>query len=264
MSGGLRNESASKLEKVEVASTSSFVADVDPRAIDLAIRIAERMFLKMKEDEVKNKIEEENDRWRPNDESTSSQGSSFKSTSHMCFIANGSDSESESEDEEEQESDSEDEDDLQQFFAQLSKKHRMSLLKLMKRAEEQKEMLHKQEDILIRKIEDLKLTREHEKLKCSYDDLVQRYEDISIEQIKLVNHSSYIAQLENKNAKFKNTIERLNIENLALQEKHDMCWGPSASEGPQKHNLTVFQEKYVNRYLRSQIASIQEHGLDEA
>ena len=127
MSGGLRNESASKLEKVEVASTSSFVADVDPRAIDLAMRIAERMFLKMKEDEAKNKIEEEeNDRWRPNDESTSSQGSSFKSTSHMCFVANESDSESESEDEEEHESDSEDEDDLQKFFAQLSKKNRMS------------------------------------------------------------------------------------------------------------------------------------------
>jgi hypothetical protein len=56
MSGGLRNESASKLEKVEVVSTSSFGADVDPRAIDLAMRIAERMFLKMKEDEAKNKM----------------------------------------------------------------------------------------------------------------------------------------------------------------------------------------------------------------
>jgi hypothetical protein len=76
MSGGLRNESTSKFEKVEVVSTSSFGADVDPRTIDLAMRIAERMFLKMKEDETKNKIEEEeNDRWRPNDESTSSQGS---------------------------------------------------------------------------------------------------------------------------------------------------------------------------------------------
>ena len=32
MSGGLRNESASKLEKVEIVSTSSFGADVDPRA----------------------------------------------------------------------------------------------------------------------------------------------------------------------------------------------------------------------------------------
>jgi hypothetical protein len=153
MSGGLRNESASKLEKVEVISTSSFGAAVDPRVIDLATRIAERMFLKMKEDEAKNKIEEkENDRWRPNDESTSSQGSSFKSTSHMCFIANGSDSESESEEEEEQESDSEDEDDLQQFFAQLSKKNRVSLLKLMERAEEQKEMLHKKKTSSLEKL----------------------------------------------------------------------------------------------------------------
>jgi hypothetical protein len=194
MSGGLRNRSASKLEKVEVASTSPFGADIDPRAIDLAMRIAERMFLKMKEDEAKNRIEEEEtDRWRPNDESTSSQGSSFKSTSHMCFVANGSDSESQSEEEEEHESDSEDEDYLQQFFAQLSKKNRMSLIKLMKRAEEQKEMLHKQEDFLIRKNEDLeKLTKEHEKLKCSHDDLIQRYEDILIEQIKVVNHSSLL------------------------------------------------------------------------
>jgi hypothetical protein len=73
MSRGLRNESASKLEKVEVVLTPSFGADVDPRAIDLAMKIAERMFLKMKKDEAKNRIEEEeNDRWGPNDESTSS------------------------------------------------------------------------------------------------------------------------------------------------------------------------------------------------
>jgi hypothetical protein len=55
MSGGLRIESGSKLEKVEVALTLSFGADVDPRAIDLAMRIAKRMFLKMKEDEAKKK-----------------------------------------------------------------------------------------------------------------------------------------------------------------------------------------------------------------
>jgi hypothetical protein len=54
----------------------------------------------------------------------------------MCFVANGSDSERKSEDEEEHESDSEDEDNLQKFFAQLSMKNQMSLLKLMKRAEE--------------------------------------------------------------------------------------------------------------------------------
>jgi hypothetical protein len=47
MSGGIRNESS---------STSSFGANVDPRAIDLAMRIVEMMFLKMKEDEAKNKI----------------------------------------------------------------------------------------------------------------------------------------------------------------------------------------------------------------
>jgi hypothetical protein len=119
------------------------------------------MFLKMKEDEAKNEIEEEeDDRWRPNDESTSSQGSSFKSTSHMCFVTDGSDSESKSEDEEEHESDSEDEDDLQKFFAQLSKKNQMILLKLMKTTEELQETLHEQEDILIGKIKDLeKLTK---------------------------------------------------------------------------------------------------------
>jgi hypothetical protein len=41
------------------------------------------------------------------------------------------------------------------------------------------------------------------------------------------------------------------------------CWGPSASEGPQKHDLTMFS-KYASRYLRNQVAGIQEHGQDEA
>jgi hypothetical protein len=99
----------------------------------------------------------------------------------------------------------------------------MSLLKLMKRAKEQKEMLHKQEDILIRKIKNLeKLTKEHEKLKCSHDDLVQSYEKISIEQTSTSNVLSCVAQLEKENTMLKNTIEKLNIENLALQEKYDM------------------------------------------
>jgi hypothetical protein len=69
----------------------------------------------------------------------------------------------------------------------------MSLLKLMKRAKEQKEMLHKQEDILIGKIKDLeKLTKEHEKLKCSHDDLVQRYEDISINMFIILNDCYHV------------------------------------------------------------------------
>jgi hypothetical protein len=41
------------------------------------------------------------------------------------------------------------------------------------------------------------------------------------------------------------------------------CWGPSASKGPQKRDLTMFS-KYVNRYLRNQVAGIQKHGQDEA
>jgi hypothetical protein len=40
-------------------------------------------------------------------------------------------------------------------------------------------------------------------------------------------------------------------------------WGPSASEGPQKYDLTMFS-KYASRYLRNQVAGIQEHGQDEA
>jgi hypothetical protein len=42
-----------------------------------------------------------------------------------------------------------------------------------------------------------------------------------------------------------------------------MCWGPSASEGPQKRDLTMFS-KYASRYLRNQVAGIQKHGQDEA
>jgi hypothetical protein len=40
---------------------------------------------------------------------------------------------------------------------------------------------------------------------------------------------------------------------------HLDCWGPSASEGPQKHDLTMFP-KYASRYLRNQVASIHRDG----
>jgi hypothetical protein len=51
-----------------------------------------------------------------------------------------------------------------------------------------------------------------------------------------------------------NFIRYLNINIL-----QKTCWGPSASEGPQKHDLTMFS-KYASRYLRNQVAGIQEHG----
>jgi hypothetical protein len=41
------------------------------------------------------------------------------------------------------------------------------------------------------------------------------------------------------------------------------CWGPSASKGPQKRDLTMFS-KYASRCLRNQVAGIQKHGQDEA
>jgi hypothetical protein len=63
------------------------------------------------------------------------------------------------------------------------------------------------------------VSQEHEELKCSHVDLVQRYESISIKQ----NNSLFcVAQSVNKNALLKDQIERLKIENLAFQEKHDM------------------------------------------
>jgi DNA-directed RNA polymerase specialized sigma24 family protein len=78
--------------------------------------------------------EEVNDWWRQNDESTSPKGSIFYSTFHQCFVANESDSESEDEEESENESEDEDDDDLRQLYAHLSKKDKMIMLKLMKRA----------------------------------------------------------------------------------------------------------------------------------
>jgi hypothetical protein len=63
------------------------------------------------------------------------------------------------------------------------------------------------------------LTKEHDELKCSHVDLVQRYETISIEQ----DNSLYcVTQLVNKNALPKDQVEKLKIENPAFQEKHDM------------------------------------------
>jgi hypothetical protein len=87
--------------------------------------------------------EEENDHWRPNDKSTSSKGSSSYNY-HMCCVDNENDSGSGS--------DEEDERSFQQLYAQLSKEDKMIMLKLLKRAREQSETLHKLEDVLIRKI----------------------------------------------------------------------------------------------------------------
>jgi hypothetical protein len=77
--------------------------------------------------------EEDCDRWRPNDDSASSKGSLFHSTSHMCFVANESNNKSKSEDEEESESESDVEsvDEFNQHFAHLNKKDKLIMLKVI-------------------------------------------------------------------------------------------------------------------------------------
>jgi hypothetical protein len=50
-------------------------------------------------------------------------------------------------------------------------------------------------------------------------------------------------------------------ENFDYGKKGE-CWGPSASEGPQKRDLTMFS-KYASRYFWNQVAGIQKHGQDE-
>jgi uncharacterized small protein (DUF1192 family) len=118
--------------------------------------------------------EEENERWRPNDESTSPKGLSSHFDPHICCVANENDSGSTNEDEEDERS-------FTQLYAHLSQEDKTIMLKLLKRAREQSEALHMLEDILTIKMQCFEeLTKEHEELKCSHVDLVQRYESISI------------------------------------------------------------------------------------
>jgi uncharacterized small protein (DUF1192 family) len=154
--------------------------------------------------------EEENERWRPNDESTSPKGLSSNFDSHICCVANEDDSESTNEDEEDERS-------FMRLYAQLSLEDNAVMLKLLERAREQSKARQMLEDILSIKMLSLdELTKEHEELKCSHVDLVQRYESITIEQD---NSLFYIAQLVNRNALLKDQIEKLKVENRAFQEK---------------------------------------------
>jgi hypothetical protein len=159
------------------------------------------------------KEEEENERWRPNDESTSPKGLSSNFDSHICCVANENDSGSTNEDEEDERS-------FMQLYAHLSLEYKAVMLKLLNRAREQSEALQMLEGVLAIKNQCFEeLTKEHEDLKCSHVDLVQRYETISIKQ----DNSLYcIAQLVNGNALLKDQVEKLKIENLAFQAKYDM------------------------------------------
>jgi hypothetical protein len=87
------------------------------------------------------KEEEENERWRPNDESTSPKGLSSHFDSHICCMANENDSGSTNEDEEDERS-------FMRLYAHLSQEDKAVMLKLLKRAREQSEALQMLEDVI--------------------------------------------------------------------------------------------------------------------
>jgi hypothetical protein len=159
------------------------------------------------------KEEEDNERWRPNDESTSPKDLSSHSDSHICCVANENDSGSTNEDEEEERS-------FMQLYARLNQEDKAVMLKLLERAREQSKAHQMLENVLSMKMLRFdELTKEHEELKCSHVDLVQRYESISIEQDNALH---CIAQLVNRNALLKDQVEKRKFENLAFQDKYDM------------------------------------------
>jgi predicted RNA-binding protein with RPS1 domain len=53
---------------LEEIPTTSIGEEVDPKVLDLAMKIAERMFLNMKEDDAKKKAEEEESRKKAQEE----------------------------------------------------------------------------------------------------------------------------------------------------------------------------------------------------
>jgi hypothetical protein len=146
--------------------------------------------------------EEENDRWRPNDESTSPKGLSSHFDSHICCVANEIDSGRTNEDEEE-------EIRFTQLFTRLSQEDKAVMLKILERAREQSEARQRLENVLFMKMQCFdELTKEHGELKRSHVYLVQRYETISIEQD---NSLHCIAQLVNRNVLLKDQIEKLKV-----------------------------------------------------
>jgi hypothetical protein len=95
------------------------------------------------------KEEEENERWRTNDESTSPKGLSSHFDSHICCVATQNDSGSTNEDEEDERS-------FMRLYAHLSQEDKAVMLKLLKRAREQSEALQILEDVIAIKSQCLK------------------------------------------------------------------------------------------------------------
>jgi hypothetical protein len=115
------------------------------------------------------------------------------------------------------------EEEIRQFYTNLNKEYNMILIKLLGRNKEQGEMLLRLEETLIKTNNNMEnMTKEHEKLKCCHDDLVQQYDLILIEQRNNEDALSCVAQLKIENSMLKSQVDLLNLENLALNEKYDM------------------------------------------
>jgi hypothetical protein len=115
------------------------------------------------------------------------------------------------------------EEEIRRFYTHLNKGDKMLLVKLLRRNKEQGEMLLRIEETLIKTNNILEIrTKEHEELRCSHDNLVQRYESILFDQINNNDVLSDVARLKTENSMLKSQVEMINLEKLALSEKYDM------------------------------------------
>ena len=117
----------------------------------------------------------------------------------------------------------------------------MLLVKLLRRNKEQGETLLRLEETLIKTNDSLvKMTKEHEELKYSHGNLVQRYESILIEQRNNHDVLSNAAQLKIENSMLRNKVELLSHDNLALTQKYDL--------------LSCYHDNLLDRHIMLEVA----------
>jgi hypothetical protein len=84
------------------------------------------------------------------------------------------------------------------------------------------------------------MTKEHEELKCSHDDLVQQYDSVLIEQRNNDDALSCVAQLKMENAMLERQVELLSHDKLALTEKYDL--------------LSYYHDNLLDRHIMLDVA----------
>jgi hypothetical protein len=73
--------------------------------------------------------------------------------------------------------------EIRQLYTHLSKEDKVLLMKIPSRNKEEGETLLRLEETLIKTNNSLeKMTKDHEELRCSHNDLVQLYDSVLIEQ----------------------------------------------------------------------------------